>query len=137
MALKYASQLQDIEGCPPSSHYPADGKGYRFVHNPPAHPKDFLPPLRRSPTRALKGSKARCSGWALSFFKSLDAAESRYVALRESIPNIATSLGDAIAEVFLEASDGVMTAPDHRGHFDLHESAGATFEDRVTVVKIF
>jgi hypothetical protein len=95
----------------------------------------FVPVLVKKPQRAFKSDEERCGGWALSFFSSADVAAATFAKLQSTSPNIHKSLGDSIALGTLHTSDGVLSAPDHDGHFELHEYANTDLVPRFAVVR--
>lgn len=130
MSLKYADQVSSIPDCPASHYGGRDARAYRFVFHERMG-ESFLPPLAKSPQRALKmNTIERCGGWALSFFNSEEAAVAFYAKLQKVNPKVHKTIGDSVAGGQLFAADGLADLPDDRGHFDLHESSSAVLHDR-------
>lgn len=133
--FKYERQLQALPDCPPETFQEGARDGYRYVFSKAIH-NSFDPVLVIKPGRAISwNDKQRCVGWALSFFTTADAAVANYENLKSTNPNIHKLLGDALAKGILAKADGVMSAPDARGHFSLHEYNGSGFASGFLVVR--
>jgi len=129
---KYQEQIRKFADCPPSDYKPVDMIAFRWVFKDKSYRNNFLPPLAIDPSRKLKNDKLKCSGYALSFFNSLENAKKRYLFLSDNNPQVFRSLGEYIARVEIKSDDGIASAPDIKGHFDLHEFAKADLEHRFT-----
>jgi hypothetical protein len=90
---------------------------------------NFKPSFIRHPRRLLNETPAkRCQGYALSLFNTQQNLEKHYLKLKQSTPNISETLGDWIAEGFIEETDGLASKVDSRGHFSLHEFENTDLE---------
>jgi hypothetical protein len=126
--FKYADKVSQFLGCPPSNFRTPDGTAYRWIH-PHDSIRSFLPPGIKDPRRVLKGdSRNKCSLYALSFFNTEISARERFASLKANIcANVEKTLGTHIAAGNLCASHGISTFADRNGHFELFESASATW----------
>lgn len=134
MPLKYAEEIATIPSCPPSKCEPRDQQAFRFVFSPVGE-KSFLPPARINPVRQFSKDSARCSGYALSFFVTREEAIAAYSRLRSGFPNVASTIGDHLAEGQVQPADGIATAPTGRGHFDLFEEQGCNLAPRFKIIE--
>jgi hypothetical protein len=128
MALKYASHLEGCseKPCPhPSKFVRRSRIGFRFLHNA-ATGDDFIPPAIKDGPRADEP----CDGFALSFFADIDAARAKYKKLAVRV-DAASRYGDHIGEIALVEADGLMGAPNTKGHFGLHQEDDAIFHGRI------
>jgi len=129
---KYQKQIKNIANCPPSDYKPIDMIGFRWVFKDKSDRNNFVPPLVIDPSRKFKTDKSRCSGYALSFFESLENAKKRYLFFYDNNPQIVKSLGEYIASVEIKSDDGVASKPDEYGHFEMHECAKTNLEPKFT-----
>lgn len=111
-----------------------DRAACRFMHYP-ATEKDFDPPAildMNSITRRYRaGRKETCGRFALSFFKSVEAARTRFQSLSDR-EDAASRYGDHIGVLGLMRSDGLMSPTNQvTGHIDLHQEANVLFSDRI------
>lgn len=116
--LKYQKYTKNIPNCPPSECKPANMEAFRFVFGDIDHRNNFLPALLIKPARRLSKDSDRCSGYALSFFNTLEKAKSRYFELRKKHKNIGKNLGSHIAKGFINKTDSIVTEINKIGHFD-------------------
>jgi hypothetical protein len=134
-AYKYQAQLEALPHCPDQGYASRACEAFRFVFEA-SLATSFLPVLVLNPQRALRFSdREKCGGWALSFFVSVDAARTTFVALKKISPRIHKTIGDAIATGTLTAADGVMCEPDTDGHFELHEFESTNLQDRFALIE--
>jgi len=120
--FKYQKQIESIPNYPSSACKPMNIEAFRFVFEDMNHINNFLPVLLIKPMRRLPTYSARCSGYALSFFTTLEKARSRYLELKKrGIKNIEENLGTHIAKGTIDETDGVVSEINKSGHFDLHE----------------
>lgn len=98
---------------------------FRFTRKP-ATSDDFLPVGVKDPARGTS-----CSAFGLSLFDTLANARAKWRSLKKRI-DVASKLGDHIAELAVELSDGHCTVASDSGHFDLHEFTTTDLLRRVT-----
>ena len=124
-AFKYAMEIADTAcaPCPLPDCKPMSATVFRLVHSPTIA-KDFLPVRKLTPNRRFFDNSGRCSGWALSLWKSEQLLRKKLGVLFASRP-ARRKLGDHVATVEIAESDGVCTVPDDWSHFGLFEYAGA------------
>jgi hypothetical protein len=134
MNLKYAKEISLIKSCPPKACKPGARDVFRVVHANLSHPNNFLPPAQINPRRVFPNDEKKCSAYALSLFVSKDAVVNFVKAVEKLNPNIRKSLGDHVASGFVQPSDGLLSAPDAYGHFDLFESATANVAPNFKIV---
>lgn len=119
--LKYQNQIKDIGDCPPSECRRMDIKSFRFVFEDISHKNNFLPVLIIKPRRKLRNEAEKCSGYALSFFSSIEKAKKRYINLKNACDNIEKTIGTHIALGLINKTDGLVSKINRVGHFSLHE----------------
>jgi hypothetical protein len=120
----------DLEKCKPST-----GKSFRIVHNDLNHSNNYKPPILITP-RTFNNCHETCSGYALSFFDTPDNAEAHFIRVSGYSPKFVETVGNCIAECELKDTDGVVTKPSKKGHFDLHEYSTTTLTGRFKIIKI-
>ena len=131
-AFKYREKIEALPDCPASECREDAREGFRFVFR--GRMAESFAPVG-SPTSAFKwGDRERCGGWALSFFSSVENAEASFRKMQRNSSNIHKKIGDSVASGNLQHSDGVMSAPEADGHFDLHEYEGTNLVPRFAVV---
>jgi hypothetical protein len=125
MRFKYHSYISQLSNCPPFNFKPQERRSFRFVFEDLDHKNNFLPVLLIKPERInspqFSNDEAKCSGYGLSFFNTLESAQKRYLALKKSFRNINKIIGTHIAEGMITKEDGVVSDISPGGHFDLHE----------------
>ena len=134
MDMKHAPELSLIESCPIDGSVPIDVIAYRFVFGGADHEKNFTCPSKLNPRRTFN-LEHQCSSLALSFYTNKEAARSAYSGLLKLNKNIGKLIGDSIAELKVVEDDGLAGPVDGTGHFDLWESATATFDGRIIGVE--
>lgn len=134
MEMKHAPELSLIEGCPIDGSAPIDAIAYRFVFGDADHEKNFTCPSKLNPRRTFK-PEHQCSSLALSFYTNKKSARAAYDDLLKLYKNVRKTIGDSIAELKVVMDDGLAGPVDGAGHFDLWESATATFVGRVITAK--
>ncbi len=132
--FKYQKQIENIPNCPPPACRPVNTQAFRFVFEDTNHRNNFLPVLLISPKRQLSKNTEKCSGYALSFFNSLEKARSRYLKLKRVNRNIGKLLGTHIAKGFINETDGLASEADKCGHFDLYEVENADLKKKFCVI---
>jgi hypothetical protein len=139
MCFKYPALIRDLGiECPPNGCSPEKRNSFRIVKGVD-HKDNFLPPLIIKPQRrhseTFKNDPSElCSGYALSFFVSLDSVREYFAELLEQMSNAHKSVGTHVAKGALDECDGVMSEPDEDGHFDLHEFEGAVLKPKFSIV---
>lgn len=127
--MKYSTEVCSITDCPPASSDPGRKTAYRLIFDPASADavNNFLPPGIQKPERVddEQRSHLKCSFFAISMFTTKDKALKHYEKLKGRNPMIHLRLGSFIAEGDITPSDGVISAPNKHGHFDLHESKSA------------
>lgn len=138
MRFKYYLYINQLPDCPPCRYEPQNRQAFRFVFEDFDHSNNFLPVLLINPKRinspSFRDNNARCSGYALSFFNTLENAVRRYRGLQRSIPNIHKSIGTHIAKGVITKKDGVISEISNNGHFDLHEFEHTNLRMRFSIV---
>lgn len=136
MQYKYRQFIDPLPDCPPESSRPNETVAYRFVFEDMADDRNFVPAFILKPERreASTSNEICCSGYALSFFNSLQNAEAKYRKLRTTFKKIHQRIGTHIAEGNISKTDGVMTRITLEGHFDLHEFEGTDLRDKFKIV---
>ncbi len=77
MPFKYAEQIKELQltNCPPAFWRSVDCEAFRYVFEDIDHPQNFIPPLALRPKRinspSFQSNYAKCCGFALSFFNTL------------------------------------------------------------------
>ncbi|MFH1115180.1 MAG: hypothetical protein V1792_14820 [Pseudomonadota bacterium] len=139
MCFKYQACIRNLGiECPPDNYEQEERDSFRFVKDTGEN-NNFLPPLVIKPKRIHSGQFKNdlneiCSGYALSFFDTLDNAIEYFAELRQQMSNAYKSVGTHIARGLLAECDGVMSNPDSDGHFDLHEFAEVALEPKFSIV---
>jgi len=126
MRYKYQYFIQDFQNCPPSDWEAKNIDAFRFVFEDLNDHRNFIPNSVRNPTRDnspkyKNDCYGKCSGYALSFFDSLENAKKSYQAYKKSIPKFDRIAGTHIAKGKITVDDGVTSWVGESGHFDLHE----------------
>ena len=132
--FKYQKQIEDIPDCPSPACKPINIEAFRFVFEDMYHRNNFLPVLLINPKRQLSEDSAKCSGYALSFFSSLEKAKNQYLKLKKRNKAIGKSLGTHIAKGFIDETDGVVSEINKSGHFDLHEFENVDLKRKFCIV---
>lgn len=132
--FKYQKQIENIPNCPPPACRSVNTEAFRFVFEDTNHRNNFLPVLLINPKRQFSKNTDRCSGYALSFFSTLEKAKNRYLKLKKVNKNIGKLLGDHIAKGFINETDGLVSETDKGGHFDLYEFENAELKRKFCVV---
>lgn len=111
--------------------------GYRFIFEDINHEDNFKPVLERDPKRVLKFTteQEKCSGYALSFFDTLEHARSRYRALVRNFRKIEQKLGTHVAKVQIDETDGVCSETGRDGHFAVHEYPTTNFMRKILEIE--
>ena len=120
MRFKYAKQLNNLQDCPPADYTSKQLLAFRFVFDNIDHENNFLPILLKNPRRKLSDD-AKCEGYGLSFFNSLENARNRYLKISRSYRNIHKGIGTHIARGTITKNDGIVSSINKQGHFTLHE----------------
>jgi len=136
LVFKYKTNHDTMEcDCPDLKKcQPGNSKSYRIVHSDLDHKNNYTPPILIIP-RTFKTCNETCGGYALSFFNSADNAETHFKRVSGFSPKFVNTVGNCIAECDLKVSDGVVSKPNDKGHFDLHEYNESVFKDRFTIIR--
>ncbi len=102
--------------CPPPAREDFPESAIHFVWTPLDNPKNFKTALEKNPRRRLTG-RNRCLSNGLSMFESVEQARAKFDKLRRSNPNIGKQIGDHVAHLKLDTSDGHATHSNPEGHF--------------------
>ena len=137
MCFKYQEFIKDLEiECPPNDCVQEKRDSFRFFKDI-KHKDNFLPPFIIKPSRVNRKSKDDpevCSGYALSFFVTLESAKEFFTELLDQRFNAYELIGKYVAKGTLDENDGVMSNPDSDGHFDLHEFVDVILDSKFEVV---
>lgn len=129
MTLKYQDQLNSVrdQPCPCRRKFTSKSlTAYRFMHNQ-ASQKNFIPPALLGDNRELK-----CTSFALSFFRSIDEAQKKYISISKGYRSIKQRMGDHIGKIEILPTDGLASSFNTYGHMDLHPNEGIEFHNRIT-----
>ena len=139
MRFKYARELSDLEDCPPAYYERRDFTAHRFVFADLSHANNFLPALKISPRRIhsppFVSDTARCLGYALSLFDTLENAHRRYRQISRFNRNFYKVVGTHIARAQIESADGLASPPDGHGHISLHEAENVDLGAKFRIVE--
>ena len=94
------------------------------------HPDNFRPPAAIKPSRTWGDDDERCEAFALSLFETAEALVVEMAALEKNFKQLRKRIGNHIATGNIETTDGVMSTPDQKGHFNLHESETCQLESK-------
>ena len=128
----FHSQLECV--CPVTSDLQTvDMTAYRFTFKNTTKKNCSIPNLVISPKRNFKTCHEYCDAYALSFFKSFEAAEARLKYLAKNIPGFLEVVGDHVATCEIRKADGMASKKvDKHGHFNFHEFEATDFTRRFT-----
>ncbi len=135
MELKYRDYHRKCAPCPPRSASVPQGAfcAFRMIENQAIASADFKPPAIKNPARRFETSKKMCSGYALSYFCTEDQLKKFHKKLTVTSKQFAKRHKFYIRSE-IECNDGVTTAPNNLGHFDLHEAKSADLQNKSVVV---
>ena len=142
MALKYKSEIDNFNFdivCPHNvNNIEDDVESYRFCFDPITHNLNFLPNvvfdrLTNSPFNYNRAqSNTKCTRCGASYYTSLDNAKYKWDSLTEQVRE---NLGYThIASGILDSSDGLVSAPNDDGHFNLYENDTANLVEKFEIV---
>jgi hypothetical protein len=138
MQFKYGRKIEGFANCPPTHYESRAFAACRFVFAEMSHPNNFLPVLAIKPKRInapdFVTEQAKCLGYALSLFDTLEDAQRRYQQLSRYNKNFYKTVGTHIASGEIERTDGVASPVDDNGHISLHEFAGADLPAKFRVI---
>lgn len=138
MEFKYHAEIESIPDCPPADYKSQKLRAFRFVFGDSNHQNNFHPVLvikpKRKNNRRFRRNSAKCQGYGLSLFNSLENAQKKYLDLIDSYPTIHQTIGTHIAEGVIEESDGVVSEVNRDGHLTLHESESADLTSKFALV---
>lgn len=124
--FKYQTLLDEFidQGCQlPALYSPNNMYACRFAFSS-CERVNHLPQYISTPKRMLtdiKRGKVDTSLLALSCFDTGEKAVAFYNNLRKAFKNVASSIGDSLAEGILTDEDGLKTDTSKNGHFDFYE----------------
>lgn len=138
MRFKYEDFIRGLSiQCPPNGSLPQKCRSFRWVQEEIGLEVNFQPYLIKyggRPKGWRNNPRLLCSGYAVSLYTTLENAVNRFDELREDTKNIYQRLGTHVAQGDLDENDGVMTKPDQKGHFDLHEFETAKLNAKFAIV---
>lgn len=112
--------------------------GYRWVSASPGQ-DDFLPlsVQKEPPPRILDDTDKHCMSFGLSFFLTFEGAIQKFQRERARKSNFLKGKSGYIAQVKIEPSDGIGSAPQpfNFGHFTFHEYEGTDFSGKIAQIK--
>ncbi|MCQ8870101.1 hypothetical protein [Vibrio splendidus] len=132
--MKYQTELLSVANCPPQACSPQNIRAYRFVYDP-LDSTSFLPQGIKDPARAHKETRVpvKCSLYALSMFTTEQKAIEKYRDLKKFVKNIDKTIGSHLAEGQVTTTDGTMSTPNRKGHFDVFEYSGVDFTNSFSI----
>jgi len=138
MRFKYRKEIASIPDCPPDHYENRILIVYRFVFEDISDERNFSPVLilkpKRIHARMFRRDEAKCQGYGLSLFNTLENAQRKYLKLIKNRPKLAKKLGTHIAQGLIEESDGVVSPINREGHLTLHESEQADLKRKFRLV---
>jgi hypothetical protein len=97
-----------------------------------------LPVLEIKPKRInspeFATTQAKCLGYALSLFDSIEHAQRRYQQITRYNKNFYKTAGTHIASGQIEKSDGMASLVDSNGHISLHEFENTELRSKFRVI---
>jgi hypothetical protein len=136
--FKYQPMIESLANCPPAHYESPEFVAYRFVFGDLTHQNNFLPVLEFKPKRInaqeFASEQAKCLGYALSLFDSLEHAQRRYQQISRYNKNFYKTVGTHVAEGEIESTDGLASPVDDNGHISLHEFEGADLPAKFRVI---
>ncbi|HHG3336601.1 hypothetical protein [Vibrio parahaemolyticus] len=134
--MKYQTEMDSIQNCPPNAKEQIDQEAYRLVREP-LNSDSFLPPGIMKPSRAEAETREerKCSFYALSLFTTERNAEKHYNKLKGKYKNIENTIGSNIAVGRVEQHDGYATKPTRSGHFDFFENTSCDLAKKFNIIK--
>lgn len=136
--FKYEHAIDDRENCPPAYYESREFTAYRFVFEEINDKNNFLPVLEIKPKRInspeFATEQAKCLGYALSLFDSVENARRRYRQISRYNKNFYKTVGTHIAGGRIEKQDGVASPVDDNGHVSLHEFEHADLSSKFRVI---
>jgi hypothetical protein len=139
VTYKYEYFIKDLSDCPPCHCVGRNIEAFRILFESLDDHRNFIPnsvrdPRRDNSPRYREDIYGRCSGYALSFFASLECLKRRYRKYKKSFRNFDKIAGTHVAQGHIFANDGVTTIVDENGHFDLYEFEGSNIRPRFNIV---
>jgi hypothetical protein len=138
--LKYEADISAFDpgckSCPPIGAAPMSKKAFRWVANPMTT-ACFLPPGKKDPRRVnnTKGA-ANCGLFGVSMHISQQHSIDAFKKLEASFIEARKTLGGYVAEGALTVQDGLCTAPNQVGHFDLYEFDTANLKNSFVMLGV-
>jgi len=130
---KYFEELGISSKCPPKKVVSKKRLAFRYIYESIENKNNFIPQyFKQSPPRRNSSDESLCSDFALSFFMSEVNAIEYFLSFPQHIKKL---LGyKNIAKGQLDKEDGLMTAVNKNGHFDLHEYENVDFSGRFIII---
>ncbi len=131
--FKYRYFLDNFRDCPPGDFEELDVTAYRWVFEDLTEERNFQPVLIAKPSRIsdvmFQTETAKCQGYGLSFFDSLENARNRFERInaffQERDQKFSLEVGTKVAAVSLNPTNGVGSKPSsgksNKGQFTFHE----------------
>lgn len=139
MVLVFKNELLSLNEigvqCPPVEAVPTIMQGWRWVFNPPSQ-DCFSPVAIKNPPRLLRASDPdeKCSCWALSMYASQASSIRAFKSIEKNFRKARKTLGDHVALVSIQPSDGLCTPVNDKKHFDFHPYLDNEISTRVAMV---
>lgn len=118
--------------------YPIESKeAYRYVFADDIQ-RNHIPPHKLHPNRLkqqIREGRVDLNGFALSNFESEKKAISFYRFLHKTCRNAYKQIGDSLSFGILSSADGMITATNPKGHFDLFESEECNLNKTFKIIK--
>jgi hypothetical protein len=123
--------------CPPENYVGRETNGYRWVFEPIADERNFLPQYFKVENYQLaKDESVVCQSLGLSFFDTSANAARKFEQLKARYGKfVYQRTGTHLAEVKLGKGHGVSDTPNIAGHFTFHPFEDADLEATATIVQ--
>lgn len=115
------------EKCPPEDAAAAELRAYHFCRAVPPAADDFMPLIKRGPSRPFKDAAEQCQACGVSIYANREDA----IALADAIPLFRKRL---LAVVIITPDDGVVKhtpTTDRASHHTFWPRAGSAFRESV------
>jgi hypothetical protein len=143
MPLKYQSEIDNFKvliSCPEDVANPeGELTSYRFCFSPIGHKHNFLPNVVFDRANQIPfnydnaPNHVKCNRCGASFYTKLESIKKTWNILSAKIKE---NLGYThIAEGILTKDDGLMKAPDKKGHFTFYEDANANLPAKFNLIE--
>lgn len=135
--LKYKELLAKFPNCPPEEYKEIKKEAFRWIHEI-EHENDFKPLhlIKDPPQKMLDDSDLMCIGHGLSLFDSFINANNKYKDLytnkrKNKRIDFVNDVGNNIAKLAIDYSDGIANHPNNTGHFTFHEYNNVTLKEKI------